>query len=52
MQEKKPFRILFAEDLPADAELARREIRKENIDFVYKMVETESDFKKKQQFRV
>ncbi|HDR50711.1 MAG TPA: hybrid sensor histidine kinase/response regulator [Mariniphaga anaerophila] len=39
-------RILFAEDLPADAEMARREIKKGGIDFIYKVVDTEAEFRK------
>ncbi len=39
-------KILFAEDLPADAELARREIKKGGIDFIYKVVDTEPEFRK------
>ena len=43
----KTVKILFAEDLPADAELARREIKKGGIDFIYKVVDTEPEFRKK-----
>jgi PAS domain S-box-containing protein len=39
-------RILFAEDFPADAEMARREIKKEGMDFIYKVVDTEPGFRK------
>ena len=39
-------RILFAEDLPEDAEMARREIKKSGIDFTWKLVDTEAAFKK------
>ncbi len=39
-------KILFAEDLPADAELARREIKKRGIDFIYKVVDNEPEFRK------
>ena len=39
-------RILFAEDVPSDAELARREIKKENINFIWKLVDTEPDFRR------
>jgi PAS domain S-box-containing protein len=38
-------RILFLEDLPADAEMAMRELRQAGIEFVGKVVETEKDFK-------
>ena len=41
-----PVKILFAEDLPADAEMARREIKKGGIDFIYKEVDTEAGFRK------
>jgi len=44
--ENQPIRILFAEDLPADAELARREIKKGGLEFIYKVVDTEPDFRK------
>ena len=46
MSENKPIRILFAEDLPTDAEMARREILKEKIDFDYRLVDTEPEFRK------
>lgn len=46
MQFEKPIRILFAEDVPEDAEMARREIEKQGINFTYRIVETESEFKK------
>jgi len=45
-QQNNPIRILLVEDLPTDVELALREIKKENIDFTYKVVDTESEFKK------
>lgn len=38
-------RILFLEDLPADAEMAKRELKKAGIEFVGKVVETENDFR-------
>jgi PAS domain S-box-containing protein len=44
--ENQPIRILFAEDLPADAEMARREIKKGGIEFIYKVVDTEPGFRK------
>jgi PAS domain S-box-containing protein len=39
-------KILFVEDLPADAEMARREILKGGIDFTYELVDTEPGFRK------
>lgn len=41
-QEK--IKILFVEDIPTDFEMAQRAIRKEKIDFDYRLVETEEDF--------
>ena len=41
-----PIQILFVEDLPADVELARREIKKEKINFESAVVDTEPDFKR------
>lgn len=38
-------RILFAEDLPADVELAKREIKKEKIAYTYKVVDNEDTFR-------
>ncbi|MFO8088116.1 MAG: PAS domain S-box protein, partial [Bacteroidales bacterium] len=38
-------RILFAEDLPADAEMARREIQNQGIAFDYRLVDTEEEFR-------
>lgn len=38
-------RILFAEDLPADAEMARREIQNEGIEFDYRLVDAEEEFR-------
>ena len=43
---KKSVKILFAEDLPTDVELAVREIQKGGIDFNYKVVDTEIEFRK------
>jgi PAS domain S-box-containing protein len=37
-------RILFAEDLPTDVEMAKREIRKGGIDFTCRVVDTENEF--------
>ena len=39
-------KILFVEDLPTDVELAQREIKKENISFVSRVVDTEEQFRK------
>ncbi len=39
-----PTRILFAEDVATDAELAIREIKKGNLHFTYRIVDTEDDF--------
>ncbi len=39
-------RILLAEDLPTDVELAKRELRKGGIDFTCKVVDTEAEFRK------
>jgi PAS domain S-box-containing protein len=39
-------KILFVEELPADAEMARREILKGGIDFTYELVDTEPGFRK------
>ena len=43
----KPIKILFVEDLPSDVEIAKREIKKENIDFISHVVDTESEFRLK-----
>ncbi|MGM0378093.1 MAG: histidine kinase dimerization/phospho-acceptor domain-containing protein, partial [Bacteroidota bacterium] len=45
-KSSQPIRILFAEDLPADAEMARREIKKGGIEFTHRVVDTESEFRK------
>ncbi len=45
-QKDTTIKILIIEDLPTDVELAVREIRKGNIDFIYKVVDTEPEFKK------
>ncbi|MGC9354446.1 MAG: PAS domain S-box protein [Mariniphaga sp.] len=42
----QPIRILFAEDLPTDVEMAKREIRKGGIEFISKVVDTETEFRK------
>ena len=41
---KDPVKILFVEDIPSDAELVRRQINKDKIHFIYKLVEEKSDF--------
>ena len=38
-------KILFVEDLATDVELAKRELKKEKIDFTSRVVDTENDFK-------
>ncbi|SHE34032.1 PAS/PAC sensor hybrid histidine kinase [Mariniphaga anaerophila] len=45
-KKNQPIKILFVEDLPTDAEMARREIQKEGIKFTYRLVDSESDFRK------
>jgi PAS domain S-box-containing protein len=44
--ENKSLRILFAEDLLADVEMAIREIRKGGINFIYRVTDTENEFRK------
>jgi PAS domain S-box-containing protein len=44
MTKKSPARILFVEDMPADAELAKREIRKSGLDFSSQRVDTQEAF--------
>ncbi|MGM0566363.1 MAG: PAS domain S-box protein [Bacteroidota bacterium] len=44
--KSQTIRILFAEDLPEDVELARREIKKRDIKFTAKVVDTEPEFVK------
>ncbi len=43
---ERPIRILFAEDIPTDVELALHEIRKGGIQFDYRVVDTEEGFRK------
>ena len=45
MQTDKPFKILFVEDVPTDVELAKRMLKKEGINFIYRVVETEEAFR-------
>jgi PAS domain S-box-containing protein len=40
----KCIKILFVEDMPSDAEIARRVIKKESIKFIDMVVDTETDF--------
>ncbi|MGM0613079.1 MAG: PAS domain S-box protein [Bacteroidota bacterium] len=42
--QNQTIRILFVEDLLTDAELAQRELKKENINFSGKIVDTEKEF--------
>lgn len=44
MNTDAPLRILFAEDVPADAELAARALRKEGLVFTSIRVQTQQDF--------
>ena len=43
---QREIRILIVEDVPSDAELAERELRKANILFCSKRVDTKEDFLK------
>lgn len=45
MQTDKPFKILFVEDVPTDVDLAKRVLKKEGLNFIYKVVETEEAFR-------
>lgn len=45
-QNNKHIKILFVEDLPTDAEMAQREIKKEQITFTALVVDTETEFRK------
>jgi PAS domain S-box-containing protein len=44
METANPMRILFVEDLPSDAELAEREIRKGGLEFISLRVDTKGVF--------
>jgi PAS domain S-box-containing protein len=44
MESKKLLKILFAEDLPSDAELAVMELRKDGLKFDYLRVDTRHEF--------
>ncbi len=46
MESENILRILFVEDLPTDVELAVRVLKKNQLDFIYKRVETKEDFLK------
>ncbi|HOW98587.1 MAG TPA: PAS domain S-box protein [Kiritimatiellia bacterium] len=46
MKTASRIRILFAEDVPADVELAQRELRRGDLDFESRRVETEEDYLK------
>mgnify|MGYP000885592101 CR=1 FL=1 len=46
MKETKPIKILFAEDLSTDAEMALRVIRSEKIEFDFRIVMEERDFRR------
>ena len=39
-------KILFVEDLPSDVEIARRVLKRENINFVDQVVDNEIDYRK------
>ena len=39
-------KILFVEDLPSDVEIARRALKRENINFVDQVVDNEVDYRK------
>ncbi len=43
---EKGIRILILEDNPADAELVKRQLRKENLEFLSKIVKTKEAFLK------
>ncbi|TYB33832.1 MAG: response regulator [Flexistipes sinusarabici] len=45
MHPDKPFKILFVEDVQTDVELAKRMLKKEGLNFIYKVVETEEAFR-------
>jgi len=42
----EPIKILFVEDLFADVEMARRTLKKGNIEFIDRVVDTEEEFQK------
>ncbi len=46
MRNNKPIRILFAEDVATDLEMALRYIRRENIGFEHVAVDNEADFRR------
>lgn len=46
MKDTRPIKILFAEDLSTDAEMALRVIRNEKIEFDFRIVMEEKDFRR------
>ncbi|MEC9491921.1 response regulator [Flexistipes sp.] len=46
MDINQPVKILFAEDVPTDVDIAKRKLKKEGLDFTYKVVDTEEDFRR------
>jgi len=46
MDINQPVKILFAEDVPTDVEIAKRKLKKEGLDFIYRLVDTEKDFRR------
>ena len=46
MKETRPIKILFAEDLSTDAEMALRVIKNEKIEFDFRIVMEEKDFRR------
>jgi PAS domain S-box-containing protein len=44
MNKDHLLRILFVEDRPEDAEIAIRELKRENLEFEHRIVQTEKDF--------
>lgn len=45
MNQNKKLRILFAEDVKTDKEIAERELKKHNFDFISVIVDTETEFR-------
>lgn len=46
MDINQPVKILFAEDVPTDVEIAKRKLKKEGLDFTFRLVDTEEDFRR------
>ncbi|HCW94036.1 MAG TPA: hybrid sensor histidine kinase/response regulator [Flexistipes sinusarabici] len=46
MDINQPVKILFAEDAPTDVEIAKRRLKKEGLDFIFRLVDTEEDFRR------